>query len=162
MVGGLLDLAALNLECGVDLLFSLEFTGADGTRHREPLAACTAERFEKAVPVRSFRWAKGTAHFPGSWWSSTTSAHVGFESWLAAVAELAGSGCSRSGPAGARVRRSGWPGCRRRWSSGRGGGKTTSSRSWTDPPGRPRRDPASADAAASQGNPDHLSKGDEE
>ncbi len=32
--------------------------------------------------VRSFHWAKGAAHFPGSWWSSTTSAHVGFESWL--------------------------------------------------------------------------------
>ena len=32
--------------------------------------------------MRSFHWAKGAAHFPGSWWSSTTSAHVGFESWL--------------------------------------------------------------------------------
>src|SRR5882672_1888272 len=54
----------------------------DGARHREPLAACAAERFEEAVPVRSFPWAKGAAHFPGSWWSSTTSAHVGFDSWL--------------------------------------------------------------------------------
>ena len=32
--------------------------------------------------MRSFRWAKGAAHFPGLWWSSTTSGHVGFESWL--------------------------------------------------------------------------------
>ena len=32
--------------------------------------------------MRSFHWAKGAAHFPGLWWSSTTSAHVGFESWL--------------------------------------------------------------------------------
>ena len=82
MVGGLLDVAALDLGFGVDLRFSLEYVRGDGTRHREPLAACAAERFEEAVPVRSFRWAKGAAHFPGSWWSSTTGEHVGFESWL--------------------------------------------------------------------------------
>ena len=82
MVGGLLDLAALDLECGADLLFSLEYVRADGKRYREPLAACAAGRFEEAVPVRSFHWAKGAAHFPGLWWSSTTSEHVGFESWL--------------------------------------------------------------------------------
>jgi hypothetical protein len=82
VVGGLVDVAALDLGCGADLLFSLEYVREDGTRHREPLAVCAAERFEEAVPVRSFHWAKGAAHFPGSWWSSTTSAHVGFESWL--------------------------------------------------------------------------------
>lgn len=43
---------------------------------------CVGERFEDALPVRSFRWAKGAAHFPGSWWSLTTLAHVGFEFWL--------------------------------------------------------------------------------
>lgn len=77
-----MDVAALNLECGADLRFSLEYVREDGTRDREPLAACRAGRFEEAVPVRSFHWAKGAAHFPGLWWSSTTSAHVGFESWL--------------------------------------------------------------------------------
>jgi hypothetical protein len=82
MVGRLVDVAALDLGCGADLRFSLEFVRGDGTGHRKPLAACAAERFEEAVPVRSFHWAKGAAHFPGSWWSSTTSAHVGFESWL--------------------------------------------------------------------------------
>ena len=65
MVGGLLDVAALDLGCGADLRFSLEFVREDGTRYREPLAACAAERFEEAVPVRSFHWAKGAAHFPG-------------------------------------------------------------------------------------------------
>jgi hypothetical protein len=82
MVSGLLDVAALDLEFGADLQFSVEYLRVDGTRDREPLAACTAERFEEVPPVRSFHWAKGAAHFPGSWWSSTTSAHVGFESWL--------------------------------------------------------------------------------
>jgi hypothetical protein len=82
MVGGLLDVAALDLGFDADLLFSLEYVREDGDRRREPLAACAAERFEEAVPVRSFRWTKGTAHFPGSWWSSTTGEHVGFESWL--------------------------------------------------------------------------------
>ena len=32
--------------------------------------------------MRSFQWTKGAAHFPGSWWSSTTGGHVGLESWL--------------------------------------------------------------------------------
>src|SRR6266568_4606827 len=74
--------AALSLEPGADLRFFLEFTGADGTQRREPLAACATERFERVLPVRSFRWAKGALNFPGSWWSSTTGEHVGFESWL--------------------------------------------------------------------------------
>jgi hypothetical protein len=74
--------AAVNLEFGAGPRFFLEFTGADGTRHRESLAACVTWRFEDALPVRSFLWVKGALHFPGSWWSSTTGDHVGFESWL--------------------------------------------------------------------------------
>jgi hypothetical protein len=73
---------ALSLGPGADLRFFLEFVGADRRRHREPLAACVTERLEDALPVRSFQWAKGASHFPGSWWSSTTGEHVGFESWL--------------------------------------------------------------------------------
>ena len=80
--GAVMAVAALNLEPGAGLRFFLEFTGADGTRHRESLAVCVTERFENALPVRSFQWAKGASHFPGSWWSSTTGDHVGFESWL--------------------------------------------------------------------------------
>jgi hypothetical protein len=82
MTGGAMDAAAADLGCGADLGFFLEFVGADGTRHREPLAACATARLEDALPVRSFQWAKGASHFPGSWWSSTTGDHVGFESWL--------------------------------------------------------------------------------
>ena len=49
------------LTCG----FPWSTCGRTGRGHREPLAACAAERFEEAVPVRSFHWAKGAAHFPG-------------------------------------------------------------------------------------------------
>jgi hypothetical protein len=77
-----LDVGALDLGFGADLRFSLEYVQRDGTRRWEPLATCAAERFEEAASVRSFRWAKGAAHFPGSWWSSTTWEDVGFESWL--------------------------------------------------------------------------------
>jgi hypothetical protein len=82
VVDRLLDVAAIDLGYGVDLRFSLEYVRGDGARHREPLTACAGGRFEEAAPVRSFRWAKGAAHFPGLWWSSTTLGHVGFESWL--------------------------------------------------------------------------------
>ena len=77
-----MTVTALDLGSGADLRFFLEFVGADGTVHREPLAACVTARLEDALPVRSFQWAKGASHFPGSWWSSTTGDHVGFESWL--------------------------------------------------------------------------------
>jgi len=60
----------------------VDYVRDDGTARRVPLAVCAGERFEDALPVRSFHWVKGAAHFPGSWWSATTSAHVGFESWL--------------------------------------------------------------------------------
>src|ERR1022692_477321 len=82
MVGGLVDVAALDLGFSADLRFSVEYVREDGTRCRELLLVCAAERFEEVLPVRSFCWAKGAAHFPGSWWSSTGMGHVGFESWL--------------------------------------------------------------------------------
>ena len=82
MVGGLVDVAALNLEYGSELGFSLEYVHDDGGLRRVPLAECVAGRFEDVLPVRSFHWARGAAHFPGSWWSSTMGDHVGFESWL--------------------------------------------------------------------------------
>jgi hypothetical protein len=39
-------------------------------------------RFESGPPVRSFPSYRGQRNWPGWWWSSTTGAHVGFESWL--------------------------------------------------------------------------------
>ena len=74
--------AALDLGSVAGLRFFLEFVEADGTQRREPLAAWVTARLEDALPVRSFQWAKESSHFPGSWWSSTTGDHVGFESWL--------------------------------------------------------------------------------
>ena len=59
----------------------LEFAG-DGGHRRARLAECGGVRFEDAVPVRSFRWARGQRHFPGWWWLATTGRHVGYESWL--------------------------------------------------------------------------------
>ena len=77
-------MAVVSLDLGsvAGLRFFLEFVEADGTQRREPLAACVTARLEDALPVRSFQWAKESSHFPGSWWSSTTGDHVGFESWL--------------------------------------------------------------------------------
>ena len=74
--------AALGIGSNADLRFFLEYVEADGTGHLEPLAACVTMRLEDTLPVRSFQWTKGFSHFPGSWWSSTTGDHVGFESWL--------------------------------------------------------------------------------
>src|SRR5258707_7091694 len=34
------------------------------------------------MPAREFRWARSQRHLPGLWWSVTTGAHVGYESWL--------------------------------------------------------------------------------
>ncbi len=65
MVGGLVDVAALSLEYGSELRFSLEYVQDEGCLRREQLAECAAGWFEDVVPVRSFHWAKGAAHFPG-------------------------------------------------------------------------------------------------
>ncbi|MEW1757447.1 TnsA-like heteromeric transposase endonuclease subunit [Streptomyces cyaneofuscatus] len=53
-----------------------------GRRRRRPLLDCATARFEDVVPVRPFRWSRGSRHFPGWYWSATTGQHVGFESWL--------------------------------------------------------------------------------
>ncbi|MET3172937.1 UNVERIFIED_ORG: hypothetical protein ABIB52_000765 [Arthrobacter sp. UYCu721] len=41
-----------------------------------------SQRFESALPVRSFFAWPGKRNYEGSWWSSTVRAHVGFESLL--------------------------------------------------------------------------------
>jgi hypothetical protein len=77
-----MGVTALGFDCAAELRFYLEYVQEASVRRREPLAACAGGLFEEAAPVRSFHWAKGASHFPGLWWSSTTSGHVGFESWL--------------------------------------------------------------------------------
>jgi hypothetical protein len=56
----------MSLPWTVDVVLTCGFplsTCGDGTRHREPLTACAAERFDEAAPARPFHWAKGRA-FP--------------------------------------------------------------------------------------------------
>lgn len=38
--------------------------------------------FEAAAAVRSFSSYRGQRNWPGLWWSATTGAHIGYESWL--------------------------------------------------------------------------------
>ncbi|MFJ5736829.1 TnsA-like heteromeric transposase endonuclease subunit [Streptomyces microflavus] len=54
----------------------------DQGEHRLPLADAVSVQFEAGRPVRSFPSYRRQRHFPGSYWSSTTGGHVGFESWL--------------------------------------------------------------------------------
>src|SRR5260370_35099040 len=81
--GAAMAVAALNLEPGAGPCFFLEFTRADGTRRREPLAACAAERFESAVPARPVYRGRGALHFPGSGGAPARREHGGFDagSW---------------------------------------------------------------------------------
>ncbi|MGX6601690.1 TnsA-like heteromeric transposase endonuclease subunit [Micromonosporaceae bacterium Da 78-11] len=67
---------------GTGVSVELEFAAVDGGVQRRPLAQCLSVRFEDAVPARSFPTYRGQRNFPGWWWSSTMSRHVGYESWL--------------------------------------------------------------------------------
>jgi hypothetical protein len=58
------------------------FLDEDGEERRKPLRECALRRFESGPPVRSFPSYRGQRNWPGWWRSSTTGAHVGFESWL--------------------------------------------------------------------------------
>ena len=62
--------------------FELCYLDADGSEHRELPAAWPGLRPETFMPAREFRWARSQKHLPGLWWSVTTGAHVGYESWL--------------------------------------------------------------------------------
>lgn len=53
-----------------------------GVQVRRSLAACWDVRFERAVPVRPFRWPKGGKNFAGWYFCATTGEHIGYESWL--------------------------------------------------------------------------------
>lgn len=55
---------------------------ADGAELRLPLEEAWSFAFEMGRPVRRFTARKGQRHLSGLWWSVTTGAHVGFESWL--------------------------------------------------------------------------------
>ena len=74
--GGALERAAAGSE------FTLTLVDAEGRERVASLDQCHGLAWEKAVPVRPFRWSRGLQHFPGWWWAATAGRHVGFESWL--------------------------------------------------------------------------------
>ena len=59
--------AAVAAFSAADLRFVLEYRACDGVRRRDVVQACCGERFEDALPVRRFRFAKGLRSFAG-WW----------------------------------------------------------------------------------------------
>ncbi|MGM0346423.1 TnsA-like heteromeric transposase endonuclease subunit [Streptomyces sp. Adlamb9] len=61
--------------------FELRFLEG-GVQVRRSLAACWGVRFERAAPVRPFRWPKGGESFAGWYFCATTGGHIGYESWL--------------------------------------------------------------------------------
>jgi hypothetical protein len=62
--------------------FEVEFVAADGVRTRVSVLDAARVSFEQVEPVRRFPSYRGQRYFPGLWWSSTVSGHVGYESWL--------------------------------------------------------------------------------
>jgi hypothetical protein len=62
--------------------FTVCFVGADGGERRGPLDVLWNVSFERAHPVRAFHSVRGQRSYWGGWWSATTGAEVGFESWL--------------------------------------------------------------------------------
>ena len=62
--------------------FELCYLDEAGAECRELPVSWPGLRPEVFRPVREFRWARGQRHLPGLWWSATTGAHVGYESWL--------------------------------------------------------------------------------
>lgn len=55
---------------------------ADGSKVHRPLRDVRARQVVAAVPWRGTRSTRGQAHYPGHYWSATTSAHVIYESRL--------------------------------------------------------------------------------
>lgn len=61
--------------------FEVAFADEDGER-RLPLTEVWSVPFESCLPVRGFPFYKGQRHHAGRWWTATTGALVGYESWL--------------------------------------------------------------------------------
>ena len=61
---------------------AIGFVDAEGVERQELLADVADLRFEAGRPVRSFPSYRGQRNWPGWWWSATTGALVGCESWL--------------------------------------------------------------------------------
>jgi hypothetical protein len=78
-------MSVLSLEVApgpVSVDFDVSFVDIDGSQRCESLSSCWMVPFERALQVRPFSWNRGKRSFAGLWWFSTTSDHVGHESWL--------------------------------------------------------------------------------
>jgi hypothetical protein len=62
--------------------FDVSFVDPDGSQRCETLSSCWMVPFERVPQVRAFSWNRGKRSLAGLWWFSTTSEHVGHESWL--------------------------------------------------------------------------------
>lgn len=60
----------------------VEWVGPGGVARRTGIEGCADADFEAGSPVRGFSSYRGQRHFPGLWWSATTSSHIAYESWL--------------------------------------------------------------------------------
>jgi hypothetical protein len=56
--------------------------GGDGAAREIPMRQATEDMFRDVLPWRTFRWYYGQQHYSGSYWASTMSAHVVYESRL--------------------------------------------------------------------------------
>ncbi len=60
----------------------IEWMGPGGITRRTWVDECGDVEFEAGSPVRRFPSYRGQRHFPGLWWTATTSTHIAYESWL--------------------------------------------------------------------------------
>ncbi|WP_280445101.1 TnsA-like heteromeric transposase endonuclease subunit [Nocardia brasiliensis] len=61
---------------------AVRFRGSDGALRDTTLQRLPFDELLTGLPVREFRWWKGKRHYSGWYWSSTTGAHVIYESRL--------------------------------------------------------------------------------
>jgi len=54
----------------------------EGNVEMLPLRLLTPDLLRRSTPVRTFRWHKGQAHFPGMYWSAKVRSFIGYESRL--------------------------------------------------------------------------------
>lgn len=73
--------AAAGIRTAADSVW-VECRSADGEVRSGPWSSIWSTRVEAAVPWRGFSSYRGQSSFSGWWWSATTGAHVGYESWL--------------------------------------------------------------------------------
>ena len=58
------------------------FRGGDGAVREVSMHQATEDLLRDVLPWRTFRWYYGQHHYSGSYWASTMSAHVIYESRL--------------------------------------------------------------------------------